>query len=356
VSDEIQRQRALIDALDERIVSLLNERAGLAQAIGSLKSGLGVYAPQREAQVLDHVSLLGNGPLDSQALRKIYTEVISACRALEKRMTVAYLGPEGTFSEMAVQKRFGSSVEGLPGASIDEVFRQGESGLATYSVVPIENSTEGAVGRTMDLLVATSLQICGEVVLRVRQNLMASRQEPPSSFTHVYSHPQSLGQCAGWLLQNLPAAKQIPVASNADAARRVVDEPTACAIGPELAAQRYGLHILAAGIEDDSRNMTRFLILGPGKTPSSGNDRTSLVMSAPNKPGAVLELISPFAQSSVSMTRIESRPARTGQWEYLFFIDVEGHQDDEPLRNALNQVRAKAPFLKILGSYPAAQL
>ena len=271
-------------------------------------------------------------------------------------MRVAYLGPEGTFSEMAVQKGFGSSVDGLPGASIDEVFRQGESGLSTYSVVPIENSTEGAIGRTMDLLVTTSLQICGEVVLRVRQNLMASKEVPLSSFTHVYSHAQSLGQCASWLMKNLPAAKQIPVASNADAARRVVDEPAACAIGPELAARRYGLQVLAAGIEDDPRNMTRFLILGTTNTSPSGNDRTSLVMSAPNKPGAVVELISPFAQSSVSMTRIESRPARTGQWEYLFFIDVEGHQEDEPVRRALEQVRAKAPFLKILGSYPAAQL
>ncbi len=270
-------------------------------------------------------------------------------------MIIAYLGPEGTFSEMAVQKHFGSSMDGLPGASIDEVFRQGESGLAAYSVVPIENSTEGAVGRTMDLLVNTSLRICGEVVLRVRQNLMAAKAEPLASFTLVYSHPQSLGQCAGWLLQNLPAAKQIPVASNADAARRVVDESAACAIGPELAAKRYGLHILSAGIEDDSRNMTRFLILGADHTVPSGNDRTSLVMSAPNKPGAVLELISPFAKSAVSMTRIESRPARTGQWEYLFFIDVEGHQEDLPVKHALDEVRARAPFLKILGSYPAAQ-
>lgn len=310
------------------------------------------HAQAAEARVLEHVNQCGKGSL----YPRIDSQIDSGSLALEKRMNVAYLGPEGTFSEMAVQKGFGSSVEGLPGASIDEVFRQGESGLASYAVVPIENSTEGAVGRTMDLLVTTSLQICGEVVLRVRQNLMASKEVPLSSFTHVYSHPQSLGQCAGWLLHKLPAAKQIPVASNADAARRVVGEPSSCAIGPELAAQRYGLHVLAAGIEDDSRNMTRFLILGTVKTSPSGHDRTSLVMSAPNKPGAVVELISPFAQNSVSMTRIESRPARTGQWEYLFFIDVEGHQEDEPVRHALDQVRAKAPFLKILGSYPAAQL
>ena len=275
--------------------------------------------------------------------------------SLEQRLPVAYLGPEGTFSEMAMVKHFGSVTDGMPCASIDEVFRKAESGGARHAVVPIENSTEGAIGRTMDLLVSTPLIICAEVVLRVRQNLMAKNEAAPGSFARVYSHPQSLGQCASWLEQNMPRAERVSVASNAEAAVRVVDEPTACAIGPELAAQRYGLKVLAAGIEDDARNMTRFLVLGTQLTGSTGSDRTSMVMSAPNQPGAVLELISPFARNGVSMSRIESRPARTGQWEYLFFIDIEGHQDDVPVKQALNEVRMKAPFLKIFGSYPAAR-
>jgi len=280
---------------------------------------------------------------------------MSSPPSIEQCLPVAYLGPEGTFSEMAMVKHFGSAADGMPCASIDEVFRKAESGGAQFAVVPIENSTEGAIGRTMDLLVSTPLTICGEVVLRVRQNLMAKNEAAPGSFTRVYSHSQSLGQCASWLVQNMPRAERVPVASNADAAVRVVDETTACAIGPELAAQRYGLKVLAAGIEDDARNMTRFLVLGTQLTGSTGSDRTSMVMSAPNQPGAVLELISPFARNGVSMTRIESRPARTGQWEYLFFIDIEGHQDDAPVKQALDEVRKKAPFLKIFGSYPAAR-
>ena len=288
-------------------------------------------------------------------LGKNYTEIMSASRPLEQRSCVAYLGPEGTFSEMAMMKHFGPEVDGVPCASIDEVFRGAESGSAQLAVVPIENSTEGAIGRTMDLLVSTPLVINGEVVLRVRQNLMAKIDALPSSFARVYSHAQSLGQCAAWLVQNMPRAERVPVASNADAAIRVVDEPTACAIGPELAAQRYGLKVLAAGIEDDPRNMTRFLVLGTQPADPTGVDRTSMVMSAPNQPGAVLELISPFARNGVSMSRIESRPARTGQWEYLFFIDIEGHQHDAPVRQSIDEVRKKAPFLKIFGSYPAAQ-
>lgn len=367
MSDNINRLREAIDALDERVVALLNERARLAQEIGRLKGSGPIYHPQREAEVLRRVaeaSRAANGPLTADGLGKIYTEVMSACRALEQRLSVAYLGPEGTFSEMAMVRHFGSSVEGVPCASIDEVFRacernSGESnddkaGGAQFAVVPVENSTEGAIGRTMDLLVSTPLVICGEVVLRVRQNLMAKNEAAPGAFARVYSHPQSLGQCAGWLVQNMPRAERVPVASNAEAAVRVRDEPTACAIGPELAAQRYGLKVLAAGIEDDARNMTRFLVIGGKACSSTGRDRTSLVMSASNKPGAVLDLISPFARNGVSMTRIESRPARTGQWEYLFFIDIEGHQDDAPVKRSLDEVRQKAPFLKIFGSYPAA--
>ena len=271
-------------------------------------------------------------------------------------LQVAYLGPAGTFSEMAMVKHFGSSVTGIACGSIDEVFQKAESAAAVRAVVPIENSTEGGIGRTMDLLVATPLRICAEIVLRVRQNLMAANTRPLTEFPTVYSHPQSFGQCAGWLAANMPHAERVPAASNAEAARLAVKNADSCAIGPALAAERYGLNILMPDIEDDSRNMTRFIVLGASSAAQTGKDHTSLVMSSPNRPGAVLDLISPFARHGVSMTRIESRPARTGQWEYLFFIDIDGHQEDEPVKQSLNEVRQKAPFLKVFGSYPAAPL
>ena len=277
-------------------------------------------------------------------------------RDVQTPLPVAYLGPAGTFSEMAMVKHFGVGVAGIACASIDEVFQKAESAAAVHAVVPIENSTEGGIGRTMDLLVATPLQICAEIVLRVRQNLMATSTRPLTEFPTVYSHPQSFGQCAGWLAANMPHAERVPAASNAEAARLAAKNADSCAIGPALAAERYGLRILVPDVEDDSRNMTRFIVLGAGGAAQTGKDHTSLVMSAPNRPGAVLDLISPFARHGVSMTRIESRPARTGQWEYLFFIDVDGHQEDQPVKQSLNEVRQKAPFLKVFGSYPAAPL
>ena len=277
-------------------------------------------------------------------------------RDLQGSPLVAYLGPAGTFSEMAMVKYFGSSVTGIACGSIDEVFQKVEATLAAHAVVPIENSTEGGIGRTMDLLVATPLKICGEVVLRVRQNLMATSAQALTAFSTVYSHPQSFGQCAKWLATNLPQAERIPAASNAEAARLALKDAASCAIGPALAAERSGLKILLPDIEDDPRNMTRFLVLGTKAAVRTGKDHTSLVMSAQNRPGAVLDLISPFARHAVSMTRIESRPARTGHWEYLFFIDIDGHQNDEPVKQALAEVSQKAPFLKVFGSYPAAPL
>lgn len=355
MTDELQRHRAAIDAIDERIVQLLNERAAHAKSIGGLKGDATAYRPEREAQVLRHVSAVGGGPLAPERVAAIYAEIMSACRALEQPMAVAYLGPEGTFSEMAVFKHFGHGVQGMPAASIDEVFRRLEARSVHNAVVPVENSTEGAIGRTLDLLLTTPLKICGEVVLRVRQNLLArSGDANPSTYARVYSHAQSLGQCQYWLTQNLPGAERVPVSSNAEAARRAAEESDACAIGPELAAERYGLAMVARGIEDDPRNMTRFLVLGWDQTGPSGRDRTSIVMSAANRPGAVHELISPFARHGVSMTRIESRPARTGQWEYLFYVDIEGHLSEPRVAQALTEITEKAPFIKIFGSYPAA--
>lgn len=353
MSDDLARHRAQIDSIDAKLVQLLNERAALASEIGALKGEGPIYNPERESQVLQSVAAQGRGPLPAASLVKIYTEVISACRALERRLEVAYLGPEGTFSEMAVTKNFGSSVRGIPCASIDEVFRKAESGNAHYALVPVENSTEGAIGRTLDLLLTTPLRICAEVVLRVRQNIM-TLDGLLAGVGRVYSHPQSLGQCAGWLLQNLPRAERVPLSSNAEAARQAATEPQSAAIGPEIAAAKYGLKIVAAGIEDDTRNMTRFLVLGNQDTRSTGRDRTSLAITAPNQPGAVHALIAPFAENGVSMSRIESRPARTGQWEYYFYIDLEGHQADPAVARSLAQAKAMAPFMKVFGSYPAS--
>jgi chorismate mutase/prephenate dehydratase len=354
MADEIEKLRAEIDRLDDELAALVQRRAGLAQKIGTLKQGAPAYRPERESRILQRVSQ-ARGPLSGERVTAVFREIISACRGLEEAIRVSYLGPEGTFSEQAVRKHFGRAVEALPAASVDEAFRRCESGAAQFTVVPVENSTEGAVGRTLDLLIATPLRICGEIELRVQQNLM-SRAEKISAVNKIYSHAQSLAQCNGWLSQNLPGVERVPVTSNAEAARRAAGEPGAAAIAGEAAAERYQLGVLARAIEDDPNNTTRFLVLGSLEAGPTGRDRTSLVMSAENRPGAVHALLTPLAQHRVSMTRIESRPARarSALWEYVFFIDVEGHQDDEPVARALAELKRLAPYLKILGSYPAA--
>ena len=347
---DIEKLRAEIDKLDDELASLIQRRAGLAQQIGHLKGGAPAYRPEREAEILRRVSAK-TGPLTAGRLIAVFREIISACRALEQSIRVSYLGPEGTFSEQAVRKHFGRAVEGLASASVDEAFRSAESGSAQFTVVPAENSTEGVVGRTLDLLLATPLRICGEVELRVQQNLLC-RTDDIGSIKKIYSHAQSLAQCNGWLAQHLPRAERVPVTSNADAARRAAEEAGTAAVAGEAAAERYGLKVLSKGIEDDPNNTTRFLVLGNLDPAPTGRDRTSLVMSAENKPGAVHALLTPLARHGVSMTRIESRPSRARLWEYMFFIDVEGHQKDERVAAALAEL--KAPYLKILGSYPIA--
>ncbi len=352
--DEIGKLRREIDALDDELLSLVQRRAALAQKIGQLKGGAPAYRPERESEVLRRLTR-NPGLLSAEGVAAVFREVISACRGLEEAIRVAYLGPEGTFSEQAVRKHFGRAVEALPAASVDEAFRRCESGAAQFTVVPVENSTEGAVGRTLDLLLGTPLRICAEIELRVQQNLL-SRAEKMSSIRKVYSHAQSLAQCNGWLNQHLPNAERIPVSSNAEAALRASKEDSSGAIAGEVAAERYALNVLAPSIEDNANNTTRFLVLGRLDPAPTGRDRTSLVMSAENKPGAVHALLSPLAEHRVSMTRIESRPSRVRAelWEYVFFIDVEGHQKDAPVARALAALHEKAPFLKILGSYPAA--
>jgi len=354
MADEIQKLRAEIDRVDDDLAALLQRRAGLAQKIGALKQGAGAYRPEREAEILQRISRK-SGVLSAERVVAVFREIISACRGLEEAIRVSYLGPEGTFSEQAVRKHFGRAVEALPAASVDEAFRRCESGSAQFTVVPVENSTEGAVGRTLDLLLATPLRICGEVELRVQQNLL-SKASGLQAIRRIYSHAQSLAQCNGWLAQNLPSVERVPVTSNADAARRAADEPAAAAIAGEAAAERYQLGVLARAIEDDPNNTTRFLVLGNVDPAPTGRDRTSIVLSAENKPGAVHALLTPLAQHRVSMTRIESRPARarSALWEYMFFIDVEGHQKDETVARALAELKRLAPYLKVLGSYPAA--
>jgi chorismate mutase/prephenate dehydratase len=354
MADELEKLRREIDRLDEELAALIERRAAHAKKIGELKNGAAAYRPERESQILSKVEKKAQ-LVPPERMTAIFREIISACRGLEEAIRVSYLGPEGTFSEQAVRKHFGAAVEALPVPSVDEAFRRCESGGAQFTVVPVENSTEGVVGRTLDLLVTTPLRICGEVELRVQQNLL-SREGNLKAIKRVYSHSQSLAQCNGWLAHNLPGVERVPVASNAEAAQRAAQEEGAAAVAGQAAGERYGLKALARSIEDDASNTTRFLVLGALDPAPSGRDRTSLVMSAENKPGAVHALLTPLAEHGVSMSRIESRPARarTSLWEYLFFIDLEGHRHDKQVAAALAALRSRAPYLKILGSYPVA--
>jgi len=354
--DELERLRSQIDQVDERLLAALNERARLARAIGTLKVGH-AYRPEREAQVLRRIKERNPGPLGSETVALIFREVMSACLALERPITVAYLGPRGTFSERATLKHFGLGADALPAASIDEVFRTVESGAADFGVVPVENSTEGAVGRSLDLMPQTPMKVCGEVVVRIHHNLMSKDANArPGDIRRVFSHGQSLAQCHEWLNANMPKSERVAVASNAEAARRAAEEAVSAAVAGEMAAEHYGLAILAANIEDESNNTTRFLILGDYQPKPSGRDKTSLILSARNRAGAVYEMLTPFATRGVSMTKFESRPSKVALWEYLFFVDIEGHRDDANVAAALEEVGRIAGFIKVLGSYPVAVL
>jgi chorismate mutase/prephenate dehydratase len=356
LSEELDKLRAQVDALNLDILAKLNDRARLARAIGTLKVGQ-AYRPEREADVLRRIKAANEGPLSDETVALLFREIMSACLALERPVTVAYLGPPGTFSERAAIKHFGHAAQPLPEPSIDEVYRAVESGAADFGVVPVENSTEGAVGRSLDLMPQTPRKVCGEVVLRIHHNLMA--KEPPADFAairRVFSHGQSLAQCHEWLNNNLPNAERIAVASNAEAARRAAEEADSAAVAGEMAAEHYGLAILAPNIEDEPNNTTRFLVLGDYEPGPSGRDKTSLVLSARNRAGAVYEMLTPFATRGVSMTKFESRPSKVALWEYLFFVDIEGHRTDPQVEAALEEVSRIAGYLKVLGSYPAAVL
>lgn len=353
MDDKLKPLRDQIDAIDKQILDLLNRRARVAQDVGHVKAETNapVFRPEREAQVLRTVAERNPGPLLASDVQTVFREIMSACRALEKRVTVAYLGPEGTFSEQAVYQQFGRAVEGLPCASIDEVFRAAEAGTADFGVVPVENSTEGAINRTLDLLLQTSLVISGEVSLPVHHSLM-TKTGSMDGVTRICAHSQALAQCQSWLNQHYPNVERHAVASNGEAARMASEDKAVAAIAGEIAGQNYDLQIVKAHIQDDPHNRTRFAVIGRLQTAPSGKDQTSLVLSVPNKAGAVYNLLAPLAKHGVSMTRFESRPARMGTWEYYFYVDVEGHAGDSKVAKALNELKENAAFFKLLGSYP----
>ncbi len=351
---ELGGLRQRIDALDDELLRLLSQRAQCAQRVAEVKQSAGddaFYRPEREAQVLRRLAAANPGPLPDAAVTGIFREIMSACLALERPLTVAYLGPPGTFSQDAAQKHFGQAVNCLPQATIEQVFREVDAGAADYGVVPIENSTEGAVTHTLDMFLHSPLKVCGEVELAVHQQLLSHAQDM-AGIRVVYSHAQSLAQCRRWLAGHLPGVRTEAVSSNAEAARRAAGETAAAAIAGESAGRLYELPRLAANIEDEPGNTTRFLVIGRQDTRPSGRDKTSLLLSTGNRPGALAALLEPLRRHGLSMTRIESRPARTGRWQYVFFIDIEGHLLDAPVQQALGELREVTTLCKVLGSYP----
>jgi chorismate mutase/prephenate dehydratase len=356
-SPDLLALRQQIDSLDQSLLSLLNQRAALAQAVGEIKKKEGsvVFRPEREAQVIDGLKARNQGPLQTDSVAPIWREIMSACRALETPTRVAYLGPAGTFSELAALGFFGASIVRVPCASIDEVFRTTTAGAADFGVVPVENSTEGVVARSLDLFLTTPLFIIGETSLFVRHNLLR-RDNSLTDIQAVCAHPQALAQCHGWLSNHLPNVERRPVSSNAEGARLAAQDASLVAIASDRAASEYGLHVVSPAIQDDPHNRTRFAIVThPDRHPSpqaSGHDCTSLVVSVTNRPGAVHDMLVPLKQHGVSMSRFESRPARSGQWEYYFYIDLQGHPNETHVAAALRELRGVCAFFKVLGTYP----
>ncbi|MEY3883037.1 MAG: hypothetical protein RLZZ379_315 [Pseudomonadota bacterium] len=358
MSEQLKQHRDQIDAIDEQVLLLVNQRATLARQIGSLKDDGVIYRPEREAQVLRRLQANNTGPLSNEAVSNIFRAVMSNCRALEKELTIAFLGPLGTYSEEAALKQFGLGRGAVVCGSIDEVFRTLEANQADYGVVPVENSTEGAIGITLDLLLSSPLKICGEITLPIHHCLL-SKQDDISQISHVFSHSQSLSQCHEWLNKTLPSAQREAVTSNARAAQMIhdlvsTDGTFAAAIASKRAAELFNLNILAENIEDDAKNTTRFLVLGKHDVAASGTDKTSIVMTTKNKPGAMIDLLEPLSRHGVSMTKLESRPSRQSLWDYVFFVDIDGHQTDAKVQAALQELQTRASFLKVLGSYPVA--
>lgn len=355
---QIKKLRAQIDALDIKIQELLSERARHAVAIAEVKQRTAednFYRPEREAEVLRNALARNRGPLSEEALARLFREIMSACRALEARLRIAFLGPEGTFTQEAALKHFGRFVDTVPLGVIDEVFREVESGNAHFGLVPVENSTEGVINHTLDMFMTSSLKICGEVELRIHHHLLGKSNDPQGA-RRLVSHQQSLAQCREWLDANLADIERVAVASNAEAARLASADVATLAIAGDTAAQLYGLKIFASNIEDRPDNTTRFLVIGHVETVPSGNDKTSLLLSSRNRPGALQRLLAPLAKNKINMTRIESRPSHETRWEYVFFVDIDGHVRDRRVAKALADLEKEAAFLKRLGSYPKAVL
>jgi chorismate mutase/prephenate dehydratase len=353
MTDKLLPLREQIDAIDAQILELLSRRGKIAQEVGHVKAETNapVFRPEREAQVLRGVAERNPGPLKDRDVQTIFREIMSSCRALEKRVTVAYLGPSGTFSEQAVYQQFGTAIETLPCVSIDEVFRATEAGTADFGVVPVENSSEGAINRTLDLMLGTTTVISGEISIPVHHSLM-TKTGSMDGVTVVCAHSQALAQCQVWLNLHHPGIERRAVASNAEAAILASQDPSVAAIASEMAGEQYQLGVVQAHIQDDPHNRTRFAVIGSLETGPSGRDHTSIVLAVPNKAGAVYNLLAPLAKHGVSMTRFESRPARIGTWEYYFYVDIEGHVRDAAVARALGELKDNAAFFKVLGSYP----
>jgi chorismate mutase/prephenate dehydratase len=357
-SDKIKKLRARIDGLDEKIQALISERAQIVLDVAKAKVTAGAenfYRPEREAEVLTKVMERHQGPLSPEEMARLFREIMSACLALESRLRVAFLGPEGTFTQTATLKHFGQSIETVPLTSIGDVFREVESGGANFGVVPVENSTEGVINHTLDMFIGSPLRICGEVELRVHHYLLA-RDEEWEAAIKIVSHQQSLAQCREWLDANYPGVERVAVSSNAEAARIAAQQSGVLAIASDSAARIYGLKIIASRIEDKPDNTTRFLVIGKLDAARSGADKTSLLVSGKNRPGGLYRLLTPLARGKINMTRIESRPSRRAQWEYVFFIDVDGHIKDPKIARALKGLEKESAFFKWLGSYPRAVL
>ncbi len=349
--------RERIDSIDQQILELINQRAECAQEVAKTKIAEGetetFYRPDREALVLRRIKELNAGPISDDTAAWFFREIMSACLALEKPLQVAYLGPEGTFTQQAAIKHFGHAVEGCPTSTINEVFHAVASGRCQFGVAPVENSTEGSVTHTLDCFMASNLKICGEVEIRVEQNLL-SLSEDISTITEIFSHQQSIAQCREWLSSNLPGIVCTPVNSNAEAAKKASEDPGKAAIAGKMAAELYNLNIIQSNIEDDNSNTTRFFVIGKQEPASTGNDKTSILVSTGNRAGSLHKIIEPFAKYNISMSHIESRPSRRGLWEYVFFIDIDGHQSDDNVKQALENLMQSVKIPKVLGSYPKA--
>lgn len=353
--------RKQIDALDTRILELISERAECANQVAKEKLAVDgdsaiFYRPEREAQVLRSVMEANKGPLSDEEIARLFREIMSACLALEKPTSVAYLGPEGTFTQQAALKHFGESSVVSPVSTIDQVFREVEAGAVDYGVVPVENSSEGMVSHTLDSFMESGSKIVGEVALRIHHNLMISGNTDQSRITRIYSHSQTLAQCRSWLDQNYPLAERVALSSNAEAAKRVKGEWNSAAIAGDVASKIYDLQILAEKIEDRPDNTTRFLVVGNETTKPSGNDKTSLMLRMRNKPGALFELLKPFREYDIDLTRLETRPSKSENWNYVFFVDFNGHAEDENVKKVIALLTETVQDLKVLGSYPTAVL